>query len=69
LKKIAHSIASIIAKMLNIKPELIRDKYGVQVLRMNYYHPCMSMPEKVLGFSPHSDGSFFTILTEVNSVQ
>jgi hypothetical protein len=29
----------------------------------------MSMPEKVLGFSPHSDGSFFTILTEVNSVQ
>jgi isopenicillin N synthase-like dioxygenase len=55
--------------MLNIKPELIRDKYGVQVLRMNYYPPCMSMPEKVLGFSPHSDGSFFTILTEVNSVQ
>jgi isopenicillin N synthase-like dioxygenase len=69
LKKIAHSIASIIAKMLNVEPELIGDKYVVQVLRMNYYPPCMSMPEKVLGFSPHSDGSFFTILSEINSVQ
>jgi isopenicillin N synthase-like dioxygenase len=27
------------------------------------------MPEKVLGFSPHSDGSFLTILSQVNSVQ
>ncbi|TKW28476.1 hypothetical protein SEVIR_3G325700v4 [Setaria viridis] len=48
LKKIAHSIASIIAKMLNIKPELMDDKYAVQVLRMNYYPPCMSMPEKIM---------------------
>jgi len=29
----------------------------------------MSMPEKVLGFSPHSDGSFLTILLQVNSVE
>ncbi|CAM0907861.1 unnamed protein product [Alopecurus aequalis] len=36
--------------------------------RMNYYPPCTSTPEKVLGFSPHSDGSFITILLEVNSV-
>jgi isopenicillin N synthase-like dioxygenase len=68
LKKLAHSIASIFVKLLNIEPELMSDKYAVQVLMMNYYPPCMSMPEKVLGFSPHSDGSFFTILTEVNSV-
>uniref|UniRef100_N1QT96 S-norcoclaurine synthase 1 n=1 Tax=Aegilops tauschii TaxID=37682 RepID=N1QT96_AEGTA len=39
------------------------------MFRMNYYPPCTSMPEKVLGLSPHSDGSFLTILLEVNSVQ
>lgn len=69
LKKFADSIATIIGKLLNIGPELMADKYAVQALRMNYYPPCTSMPEKVLGFSPHSDGSFFTILTEVNSVK
>ena len=69
MKKVAHSIVEAIAKILNIDPELTSDKYVVQVLRMNYYPPCMSMPEKVLGFSPHSDGSFLTILSQVNSVQ
>jgi len=69
LKKVAHSIVEAIAKILKIDPELTSDKYAVQVLRMNYYPPCMSMPEKVLGFSPHSDGSFFTILLQVNSVE
>ena len=69
LKKVAHSIVTAIGRILNIDPELLSDKYAVQVLRMNYYPPCMSMPEKVLGFSPHSDGSFFTILLQVNSVE
>jgi isopenicillin N synthase-like dioxygenase len=69
LKKVAHSIVEAIAKILNIDPKLTSDKYAVQVLRMNYYPPCMSMPEKVLGFSPHSDGSFLTILLQVNSVE
>ncbi|KAF8666539.1 hypothetical protein HU200_053660 [Digitaria exilis] len=69
LKKFAHSIATIIGKILNIEPQLMGDNYAVQALRMNYYPPCPSIPEKVLGFSPHSDGSFFTILTEVNSVK
>lgn len=69
LKKFAHSIATIIGKILNIEPQLMGDNYAVQALRMNYYPPCTSIPEKVLGFSPHSDGSFFTILTEVNSVK
>ena len=69
LKKVAHSIVTAIGRILNIDPELLSDKYAVQVLRMNYYPPCMSMPEKVLGFSPHSDGSFLTILLQVNSVE
>ncbi|CAL5094031.1 unnamed protein product [Urochloa decumbens] len=69
LKKVAGSIATTIGKILNIEPELMDDKYAVQAVRMNYYPPCTSMSKMVLGFSPHSDGSFFTILTEVNSVK
>lgn len=69
LMKVAHSIVTFIAKTLNIDLELMGDKYVVQALRMNYYPPCKSMPEKVLGFSPHSDGSFLTLLLEVNSVE
>jgi isopenicillin N synthase-like dioxygenase len=69
LMKTAHSIVTAIAKTLNIDLELMVDKYVCQYLRMNYYPPCMTMAKKVLGFSPHSDGSFLTFLLEVNSVQ
>ncbi|RCV10211.1 hypothetical protein SEVIR_2G097000v4 [Setaria viridis] len=69
LMKTAHSIVTVIAKTLNIDLGLMNDKYACQYLRMNYYPPCMTMAEKVLGFSPHSDGSFLTLLLEVNSVE
>ncbi|KAL6595074.1 hypothetical protein ACP70R_048177 [Stipagrostis hirtigluma subsp. patula] len=69
LMKVAQSIVIFIAKTLNIDPELMGDKCVSQFLRMNYYPPCTSMPEKVLGFSPHSDGSFLTLLLQVNSVE
>ncbi|KAL6642459.1 hypothetical protein ACP70R_020640 [Stipagrostis hirtigluma subsp. patula] len=68
LKEVAHSLVTAIGKTLNLDHEVLVDKYAVQVLVMNYYPPCKSMPEKVLGLSPHSDGSFLTILLEVNSV-
>ncbi|KAG2632499.1 hypothetical protein PVAP13_2NG110600, partial [Panicum virgatum] len=68
LMKVSHSIVTFIAKTLNIDPKLMEDKYVSQFLRMNYYPPCKAMADKVLGFSPHSDGSFFTLLLEVNSV-
>lgn len=67
--KLAHSLDIYIAKTLDVDPELVEDENVTQYLRMSYYPPCMSMPEKVLGFSPHSDLSFLTILLEVNSVQ
>jgi isopenicillin N synthase-like dioxygenase len=67
--KTAHSIVTVIAKTLNIDLELMDDKYVCQYLRMNYYPPCMTTAEKILGFSPHSDGSFLTLLLEVNSVE
>lgn len=69
LMKVADSVATFIARTLDGDPELVADKNVVQILRMGYYPKCSSMPEKVLGFSPHSDGSFLTILLEVNSVQ
>uniref|UniRef100_A0A453AG06 Fe2OG dioxygenase domain-containing protein n=2 Tax=Aegilops tauschii subsp. strangulata TaxID=200361 RepID=A0A453AG06_AEGTS len=69
LMKLARSVATFIAKTLDIDPELVADKIVVQYVRMNYYPPCTLMPEKVLGFSPHSDGSFLTILLEIISVQ
>ncbi|XP_044969260.1 2-oxoglutarate-dependent dioxygenase 11-like [Hordeum vulgare subsp. vulgare] len=67
--KFTHSLAIFIAKTLDVDPELVADKHVSQILRMNYYPPCTSTPEKVLGLSPHSDGAFLTILLEVNSVQ
>ncbi|OEL12663.1 Protein SRG1 [Dichanthelium oligosanthes] len=48
LKRIAHSITIVIGRILNVEPELMGDKYVVQALRMNYYPPCMSMPEKIM---------------------
>ncbi|KAK2368264.1 protein SRG1 [Trifolium repens] len=35
---------------------------------MNYYPPC-PQPEKVIGLTPHSDGSALTILLQLNDVQ
>ncbi|KAF6998949.1 hypothetical protein CFC21_015023 [Triticum aestivum] len=67
--KLAHSLGVFVAKTLDLNPELVEDKHVAQFLRMGYYPPCTPMPEKVLGFKPHSDMSFLTILLEVNSVQ
>jgi isopenicillin N synthase-like dioxygenase len=41
---------------------------GVQSMRMNYYPPC-PQPEKVIGLTPHSDGSALTILLQLSDVQ
>lgn len=40
----------------------------VQSMRMNYYPPC-PQPEKVIGLTPHSDGSALTILLQLNDVE
>lgn len=39
----------------------------VQALRVNYYPPCCN-PDKVLGFSPHSDSGTITILMQEDIV-
>ena len=42
-------------------------KEMLQGLRVNYYPPC-SMPDNVLGLSPHSDTSSITILMQDDNV-
>lgn len=41
----------------------------VQSVRMNYYPPCAEAPDKVLGFSPHSDSDLLTLVLQVNQIQ
>ncbi|XP_066382741.1 2-oxoglutarate-dependent dioxygenase 11-like isoform X2 [Miscanthus floridulus] len=48
LMKIVGSVVHFIAKTLNIDLKLMDDKYVSQVLRMNYYPPCMTMAEKIV---------------------
>jgi isopenicillin N synthase-like dioxygenase len=67
--KVAHHVATFIAKTLNVDPSLMVDKCIGQGMRLNYYPPYMTTPEKVIGLSPHFDGCFLTLLLEVNSVE
>lgn len=59
-----------IAVALNIDVDEIEEMFenGMQSVRMNYYPPCPE-PEKVIGLTPHSDGSGVTILLQVNGVE
>ncbi|CAI0379274.1 unnamed protein product [Linum tenue] len=59
------------AKALQMKPEEMKDIFSGnvrQTMRTNYYPPCPE-PDKVIGFTPHSDGTGLTILLQVNEVE
>ncbi|KAI8525758.1 hypothetical protein RHMOL_Rhmol13G0254900 [Rhododendron molle] len=70
LKHLAMKILDIMSKALQMKTEEMRDVFedGRQIMRMNYYPPC-PQPEKVNGFTPHSDGSSLTILLQINEME
>ncbi|XP_004488976.1 protein SRG1 [Cicer arietinum] len=70
LKKLAMIIVEYMGKALKIdeKEMSILFEDGVQSMRMNYYPPC-PQPEKVIGLTPHSDGSGLTILLQLNEVE
>ncbi|WCJ32349.1 2-oxoglutarate (2OG) and Fe(II)-dependent oxygenase superfamily protein [Euphorbia peplus] len=70
VKNLAVAILDHMAKALKIKPEEMREfSDGIrQTMRMNYYPPC-PQPEKVIGLTPHSDGTGLTILLQVNDVE
>jgi len=57
-------------KALEIEEREMRELFedGTQRMRMNYYPP-FPQPEKVIGFTNHSDASTLTILLHVNQVE
>ncbi|XP_050231000.1 codeine O-demethylase-like [Mercurialis annua] len=69
MKNLSMKIINLVAKSLKIKPndDLVGlfEPEGWQAMRLNYYPPC-PQPELVMGISPHSDASGFTILLQVN---
>ncbi|KAH9749255.1 protein SRG1 [Citrus sinensis] len=70
MKKLAMTILGHMAKALRMDGEEMRDLFsdGVQSMRMNYYPPC-PQPDKVIGFSPHSDADALTILLQLDDTQ
>ncbi|KAH6759464.1 senescence-related gene 1 protein [Perilla frutescens var. frutescens] len=70
LQKLAKALLGMIAEALKIDPKDIDEMFenGMQSVRMNYYPPCPE-PDKVIGLTPHSDGSGVTILLQVNGVE
>lgn len=59
------------AKVLKMRDDEMRDLFteGIrQTMRMNYYPPC-PQPEKVIGLTPHSDGTGLSILLQINDVE
>ncbi|ONK56380.1 uncharacterized protein A4U43_C10F7870 [Asparagus officinalis] len=67
---LADVVLGFMAKNLGINPEVFANMFkdGIQSVRVNYYPPC-PLAEKVLGFSPHSDGSLITLVLQANQVQ
>lgn len=70
LKKLSMVIVEYMGKALKMDEKEMRIFFedGVQSMRMNYYPPC-PQPEKVIGLTPHSDGSALTILLQLNDVE
>ncbi|CAN1799434.1 Protein SRG1 [Linum perenne] len=71
IKQLAAKVLDQMSKALNMEPEEMRDMFSGnirQTMRMNYYPPCPE-PDKVIGLTPHSDGTGLTILLQVNPVE
>ncbi|KAK2368269.1 protein SRG1 [Trifolium repens] len=70
LQKLSMVIVEYMGKALKMDENEMRMLFedGIQSMRMNYYPPC-PQPEKVIGLTPHSDGSALTILLQLNDVQ
>ncbi|KAI0499769.1 hypothetical protein KFK09_017977 [Dendrobium nobile] len=70
LRKLTGCLVRLMAKDLGIKnPDLLGNLLSehLQSVRINYYPPCKHA-SKVLGLSPHSDGTGLTVLLQANDV-
>ncbi|KAJ1702278.1 hypothetical protein LUZ63_002057 [Rhynchospora breviuscula] len=70
LTKVASCLWQYIATNLGVAPEVFTQlfKDRPQRMRFNYYPPCPEA-DKVIGISPHSDATGFSILLQINDVQ
>ncbi|CAL1354061.1 unnamed protein product [Linum trigynum] len=70
VKNLASTILKHVGKALKIEgDEEMKDFYENvrQTMRMNYYPPCPK-PERVMGLTPHSDGTGLTVLLQIGQV-
>ncbi|XP_062022637.1 protein SRG1-like [Rosa rugosa] len=69
VKRIGEELLGSISQIMGMEKDALLGFHQelVQVFRVTYYPPC-SMPDKVLGLSPHSDTSTITILMQEDDV-
>ena len=70
LNKLASGMMAQMEKALKLKEKEVTKLFegGRQICRLNYYPPC-PQPEKVIGLTPHSDGSGLTIVLQIGDVE
>jgi hypothetical protein len=70
MKNLSLFIVGHIGKALKMEEMEMRELFedGIQMMRINYYPPC-PQPEKVIGFTKHSDPGGVTILLQLNEVE
>lgn len=69
MQKIGEEIQANLSVLMGLKRDELKSSQGElkQGIRINYYPTC-SRPHLVLGVSPHSDGTSFTLLLQDDDV-
>ncbi|CAI9095461.1 OLC1v1031415C1 [Oldenlandia corymbosa var. corymbosa] len=70
LQRICIDLCELMATNLRVEFKELSGMYKEveQMIRLNYYPPC-PQADKVVGFTPHSDGTLLTLLVQVNEVE
>ena len=68
--KLVSCLMQFVAMDMGVEPETLLEIFRgqPQSMRMTYYPPCKEA-EKVVGLSPHTDGTGLTLLLQANDVQ
>jgi isopenicillin N synthase-like dioxygenase len=68
--KLVSCLLRFLATDMGVEPESLLERFigQPQSMRMTYYPPC-KQAEKVVGLSPHTDGTGLTLLLQANGVQ
>lgn len=68
--KLVSCLLKFLAIDMGVDPETFLERFRgqPQSMRMNYYPPCRQA-DKVLGLSPHTDGTCLMLLLQANDVQ